>query len=176
MSAWRGWRAWRAWRAWRGSAFGGLAFAALMTIGVVRWRDAVPALPVASLNLDVVARPNTDSLEAHLAESEALIVSNDPFRIANEPAGVRFDATVETSAGANPIVAPPPLRPVMTLKAVIGGPPWQAVIDGIPGQAQGTLVRTGSAFDKLVMRTVTRDSVVVQGPDTTWILSFRRRQ
>ena len=29
-------------------------------------------------------------------------------------------------------------------------------------------------FDKLVARAVTRDSVVIQGPDTTWVLGFRR--
>jgi hypothetical protein len=63
----------------------------------------------------------------------------------------------------------------MTLKAIVGGPPWQAVVDGIPGQAQGTIVRAGAAFDKLVARAVTRDSVIIQGPDTAWVLTFRRR-
>jgi hypothetical protein len=61
------------------------------------------------------------------------------------------------------------------LKAIIGGPPWQAVIDGIPGQPPGTIAGTGARFDKLVVRSVTRDTVVVQGPDTTWSLGFKGR-
>ncbi|MDB4878547.1 MAG: hypothetical protein JWM41_4993 [Gemmatimonadetes bacterium] len=62
----------------------------------------------------------------------------------------------------------------MTLKAIVGGPPWEAIVDGIPGQPPGTVVRSGSTLDKLAVRSVTRDSVVIQGPDTTWVLSFRR--
>ncbi|MDB4878329.1 MAG: hypothetical protein JWM41_4775 [Gemmatimonadetes bacterium] len=71
--------------------------------------------------------------------------------------------------------APPRVRPVMTLKAIVGGPPWQAVVDGIPGQPPGVLVRQGTTLDKLAIRSVTRDSVVIQGPDTTWVLGFGRR-
>ena len=107
-----------------------------------------------------------------LADAEDATVSNDPFRLANAPASVRFDPAVEGES-ASPAV--PVVRPTLVLKAIIGGPPWQAVIDGIPGQPPGTIAGPGARFDKLVVRSVTRDTVVVQGPDTTWSLAFKGR-
>jgi hypothetical protein len=109
-----------------------------------------------------------------LADAEDLIVSNDPFRLSNSAAAVRFDPNNENGVPGAPVMSPPPIRPNMTLKAIVGGPPWQAIVDGIPGQPPGTIVRVGAAFDKLVTRAVTRDSVIIQGPDTTWVLTFRR--
>ena len=97
-------------------------------------------------------------------------MSNDPFRLANEPASVRFDPSADGEA-VGPVV--PVMRPTLVLKAIIGGPPWQAVIDGIPGQPPGTIATPGTRFDKLVIRSVTRDAVVVQSPDTTWSLVFK---
>jgi hypothetical protein len=155
----------------------GIAAAALLGMigaGTVRWRAAVPAIRHQSTSMGAAPWALADSLEATLAEAEDLTVSNDPFRLANAPAAVRFNPSNENgSSGAIAMVAPP-VRPNMTLKAIVGGPPWQAIVDGIPGQPQGTIVRAGNAFDKLVARAVTRDSVVIRGPDTTWVLSFRR--
>jgi hypothetical protein len=147
----------------------------LVTVGVVRWRDAVPPVGHQSIGMGSTLTSATDSLEAVLAEAEELTVTNDPFRLANAPASVRFNPTSDNVAGGSVAIVAPPLRPTMTLKAIVGGPPWQAIVDGIPGQPQGTLVRAGNAFDKLVARAVTRDSVVIQGPDTAWVLSFRKR-
>jgi hypothetical protein len=108
-----------------------------------------------------------------LADAEDAIVMNDPFRLSNSPPSVRFDPGFEVSSGA--VVALPQPRPTLVLKAIVGGPPWQAVIDGIPGQPAGTVAQSGSKFDRFVVRVVTRDSVVVQGTDTSWVLSFRTR-
>jgi hypothetical protein len=69
-------------------------------------------------------------------------------------------------------VVAPTARPTLILTGIVGGPPWTAIIDGLPGQTAGTLAREGSTFDKLVVRTVTPASVVVQGPDTTWRLTL----
>ena len=63
----------------------------------------------------------------------------------------------------------------MTLKAIAGGPPWQALIEGIPGQSQAVLVQSGTVLDHLSIRAITRDGVIVRGPDTTWVLSFASR-
>jgi hypothetical protein len=135
-----------------------------------RWRAASPPqLPRRRIALAHAAtrpRPN-DSV---LADAEDATVSNDPFRLANAPAAVRFDPAVE---GESPSPLVPVVRPTLVLKAIIGGPPWQAVIDGIPGQPPGTIAGPGARFDKLVIRSVTRDTVVVQGPDTTWSLAFK---
>lgn len=113
--------------------------------------------------------------DSALAEAEELTVTNDPFRLSNAPPSVRYDPANEGGASGLGTVTPPPVRPTLTLKAIVGGPPWTAVIDGIPGQAAGTIARQGTTFDKLTVRVVTRDSVVVQGPDTAWVLSFKGR-
>ena len=67
----------------------------------------------------------------------------------------------------------PPFRPVLSLKGIVGGPPWQAIIDGIPGQPPGTVVRSGSSFDRLQVRDVMRDTVIVQLPDTVLVLTLK---
>lgn len=143
--------------------------------GVLRWRNTPLIASVDPAAIQAAARPDIHPDEKQLRDAADVIVSNDPFRLANSPALVRYDPKAE---GAVPTtsVAAPPIRPVMTLKAIVGGPPWQAIVDGLPGQPPGTVVRAGNAFDKLVARAVTRDSVVIQGPDTTWVLSFRRRE
>lgn len=157
----------------------GIAVAAVIGLtgtGIMRWRAAVPAVRHQNTSMGSTAAPPADSLEAALAEAEDVTTTNDPFRLANAPASVRFNPGNENAGAVAMAPVAPLVRPNMTLKAIVGGPPWQAIVDGIPGQPQGTVVRAGNAFDKLVARAVTRDSVVIQGPDTTWVLSFRRRQ
>jgi hypothetical protein len=104
-------------------------------------------------------------------------VANDVFRLANAPADARYDPREETATSRSPGGSGAPAvarsRPTLVLKAIVGGPPWQAAVDGIPGQPPGTVVRAGMRFEHLVIRLVSRDSVVVQLPDTTWALTFR---
>jgi hypothetical protein len=137
-----------------------------------RWRHASPPrLPRHVIALArASARPRPS--DSALSEAEDATVDNDPFRLANEPARVRYDQSTD---GAIAATTAPIVRPTLVLKAIIGGPPWQAVIDGIPGQPPGTIASPGSRFDKLVVRRVTRDTVIVQGPDTTWSLGFKGR-
>lgn len=143
-----------------------------LATAVMRWQSGAVVVP--SPRSITVARaaavePATDSL---LDDAEDATITNDPFRLANEPASVRYDPTAE---GGVSMPAAPAIRPTLVLKAIIGGPPWEAVIDGIPGQPSGTVALAGARFDKLVVRSVSRDSVVIQGPDTTWTLGFRGR-
>ncbi len=154
----------------------GLVAASLLLIPVARrrWLNAIPPsrVPPAVVPrlLSTAARPVDDSLAA----AEALVVDNDPFRLANHPASVSYDPRAgDGPQGAEPV--PLSVRPVFVLKAIVGGPPWQAVVEGFPGQVTPVVVRSGERFDKLSVRSVTRDSVVVQAPDTTWILTFRKR-
>lgn len=144
--------------------------AALLCVAAAeRWSRAIEFAAPQRVNPPAAA-PQTpahfdlDSLE-HAADAT---VAHDPFRLANAPASVRYEPR---RASAPPVPAAP--RIALVLKAIVGGPPWQAIIDGIPGQS-GAVVRAGDAFDKLVIRRVTRDTVVVQGPDTTWKLTLQR--
>jgi hypothetical protein len=115
----------------RFAVFFALAVFGLAAGGVVRWRGALPTVTHQRGMLRAAPASVNDSLDDSLAEAEEMTVTNDPFRLANVPAAVRFDPNNEANAGAS-IAVSPPARPVMTLKAIVGGPPWQAVIDGIP--------------------------------------------
>jgi hypothetical protein len=149
---------------------------ALGATAAYQWRDAasagrdddfsIPPAPAAS----AASGERSDSA---FAELEQLIAANDPFRLSNAPSTVAYDPANDGIPGA--IVAQQPVRPTFALKAIVGGPPWQAIIDGIPGQPSGTVVAGGMAFGKLTIRSVARDSVVIQGSDTTWVLAFRGR-
>jgi len=154
----------------RSSAIVAVSFTALTVVGAIRWREAVPRIGHQSIPIGLLKESPGELVETTLIEVEERIVSNDPFRLSNSPSSIRYSPSSDNVGFS----ASGPLRPNLTLKAIVGGPPWQAIVDGIPGQQQGTLVRAGSAFDKLIARAVTRDSVVIQGPDTTWVLSFRR--
>jgi hypothetical protein len=148
----------------------------LLLSAALRWRavDATPA--VATVGVPPArARAHSPS-DSALGDAEDWTVSNDPFRLSNEPPDVLYDPANEAAQAARGAgLTPPPLRPTFVLKAIVGGPPWHAVVDGIPGQPQGTVIRQGSQYDKLLVRSVTRDSVVIQGPDTSWVLRFGRQ-
>lgn len=151
-----------------------LALAVLAALGaairIVRSDDAViaNASSIAVVSSDV---PTVD--DDSLGEAAANAAANDPFRLVNRPSSVRYDARNENGAvGQTPVFVAP--RPQLLLKAIVGGPPWQAIVDGIPGQPPGTIVRSGNAFDKLTVRNVGRDTVVIQTPDTTWKLTLTR--
>jgi hypothetical protein len=140
-----------------------------------RWQTAVPIMATTHVAMPLTSARVVAVADRALDEAEDLTVSNDPFRLSNTPPSVRYDPANDGSALGPGTIAPPPFRPTLVLKAIVGGPPWQAVIDGIPGQPAGTIARQGATFDKLTVRSVTRDSVIVQGPDTAWTLSFRGR-
>ena len=140
-----------------------------------RWRFPRPELAAtpAAASLSVTEyRVFSDSA---LQEAQDLAVANDPFRLSNSPPDVRYDPAADGGGLGIRATVPVAIRPTLALKAIVGGPPWQAVIDGIPGQPVGTVTRAGIKFDKLLVRSVTRDSVIIQGPDTSWVLTFGRR-
>jgi hypothetical protein len=111
----------------------------------------------------------TSAGAAALSALASSIAARDPFRLERRPATVAF---------GTPFVAPmvsvePSRRPRLLLSGVFG-PPWQAVLEGIPGREGSVIARAGDVFGDLRIRSVRRDTVVVQGADTTWKLTVRR--
>ncbi len=119
-------------------------------------------IKASSVTVDAPVFPSSDSLD----DAAATIVANDPFRLSNTPPTVRFLGAVS--------VAPPNAtpRPALVLRAIVGGPPWSALVEGLPGQSGGVVVLAGNTFEKLRIRSIARDTVVVQAPDTTWKLTM----
>jgi hypothetical protein len=145
---------------------------ALIATTFVRWRR--PDAPhVATLTIPAVLVTRDISNEPLLDSMASEIVSHDPFRLAHMPAHARYAVTTQSATGISPAARESP--PAMTLKAIAGGPPWQALIDGVPGQAGAVLVRSGTVLDRLSIGSITRSGVVVRGSDTTWVLSFPSR-
>jgi hypothetical protein len=139
---------------------------------LVRWRSAVPPGDGAPLT---VAR-SMESAAIHdrklLGESALTTTEQDPFRLSRTPSDVPY--VPKRAAPAAPAPAAPAFRPTLVLKGIIGGPPWQAILDGIPGEPAGTVVSAGRTFERLVIRAITRDTVVVQAPDTVWHLTLSK--
>ena len=140
-----------------------------------RWQTAVPQLAGDRYSIVPFKARAADTLDSALDEAVDLLVSNDPFRLSNEPSSVRFDPKGEVTSGSAQAIAPVHLRPALRLEAIVGGPPWQAIVEGIPGQAGPVTVQAGATFDKISVASVTRDSVILNGPDTSWVLGFRRQ-
>lgn len=124
-----------------------------------RSRPPVPGIGAASA-VDVAA----------LKRAADTVIRRDPFRIARRPAAIAFGAEPAPSAPEPPRTERPRLR----LAGIIGGPPWEAILEGAPGRPAGVLVRRGDVVGDLRIRRITRDTVVVQSADTTWRLTFQR--
>lgn len=146
-----------------------LAFGAL---SLVAWRRrTLPAVaaPASTMTGPAPIRQwDADSL-ANVAER---VVEKDPFRLERRPSLVAYDPSIEMAPGSMPAMRPP--RAALVLSGILGGPPWQALLEGVPGRTGTTVLSAGDTVGDIRIRLVTRDSVIVQSRDTTWRLGVRR--
>ena len=105
-----------------------------------------------------------------VVRAAAYIVANNPFRLSRQPATVAYSPALEGLAPP-PVVRPP--RPALVLRGIVGGPPWSAILDGVPGRDGNVMVRRGDSLGTLVVRAVGRDTVIIKGADTTWRLTVK---
>jgi hypothetical protein len=70
--------------------------------------------------------------------------------------------------------APAPPKPRLVLQGLVGGPPWDAIVQGLPGHDGSYVVRAGDSIGGLKVRSVRPDGATIHGMDTTWILTLRR--
>jgi hypothetical protein len=158
-------------KAWRIELAVLVACVAIGTLTARRWTDAAsPSLFMRPL--PALSRAGASTFgRATLSAAADTTVDNDPFRISNSP------PSVQAKTNGTPLriaPAPQPSRPILVLKAITGGPPWQAIVAGLPGQGGDAVVNSGAVFDALRIQSITRDSVVVRGGDTAWTLTMRR--
>lgn len=140
-------------------------------VAVRGWRNATtPA------EARLTQQPTTASVPRLLSSdtlrvAASLIEARDPFRSDRHPSTVAFRTDLE---GAPPPPPPPkPPRPPLSLAGIIGGPPWEALLVGLPGKEGSLLVRKGDVIDGFRIRSVGRDTVIVQASDTTWRLAVK---
>jgi hypothetical protein len=150
------------------------ALALVLTLAAwMRVRHAVPAVG-ASVADEALAAPAPVMRVpvTVLASAAATAREGDVFRLDRAPSPVRFAATPGAMMPGPP--APPPQPHAMLVLAGVIGPPWQALIEGIPGHAGAVVLRQGEKIEDLRVISITRDRAVVQGADTTWRLTLKR--
>jgi len=102
------------------------------------------------------------------------IVHRDLFRLARSPAAILYDPLAAVAPGtfAEPPAAPP--RPALVVSGILWGRSPSAVLEGVPGTDQATLVRPGDTLGGLHVLRITAAAVTVHGYDTTWTISVRQ--
>lgn len=143
----------------------------ILSVFVAAWRWHVSASPALG-SPEYVKSTSTSSTGVVQSESGtdvASIVKRNPFRLSGRPALIRHgtSGTPEARVTAK-------YRPSLVLKAIVGGPPWAALIGGVPGRGSDALVHVGQRLDSLLVRSIAADGVTIVGPDTTWILTLSR--
>jgi hypothetical protein len=123
----------------------------------------VMALPVVATK---PAAPAGDALDSAVAD----IADRNLFR------PERASAEERESSAAAPAMAmgAPSSKPHLVLKGVLGGPPWDAVLEGIPGREGAVVIRAGESVGGVSVRAIRRDTAYVRGFDTTWALPLSR--
>jgi hypothetical protein len=144
---------------------------AVALVVVLRVR-AIPDVAAASRssNPNVAAfavRPSASG--DSLAAAAKFTAQHNPFRLERKPATVAYSPELE---GVVP-VAVRPVRPMLALRGIVGGPPWSAIVDGIPGRDASILLRQGDTIAGIVVRSIRKDTVVLKGTDTTWRLTVK---
>ena len=120
----------------------------------------LPVLPTMT-----ATSPTTDELIDAVGD----IRNGDLFRIERAPPDSAAAAAAAPAMGIRPAV----LTPSLVLRGLVGGPPWSAIVDGIPGSDGAVVLRVGQSSGGITLRAVRRDTIILQGRDTTWKLTVR---
>lgn len=150
----------------------GLWVVAVAAVGTAfgAWTGAVPVAEPPLVDAAVapaaepVARADVDSSVVSLRQ-------RDPFRLKREPTNVPFGS--EPPAAVAPD-APRPPRPRLAVTGLAGGPPWTAVVEGVPGYENGLLMLMDEVAAGLRLDSVRGDTAFLSGFDTTWVLVLKR--
>lgn len=137
------------------------------SLGVSSYRATARAIPAsAAMSLPAsISIPRMDAI--FLAAAADDVVDGNLFRPERAP------ADTGSSVGGNSLPSKPSSgqpKPHLELHGVLGGPPWEAILAGIPGRPNGIVVSTGEAIAGLRIRSIRHDAIIVTGADTTWHL------
>jgi hypothetical protein len=139
--------------------------AAVMTIGQLLFRSR-PSLFGATPLPSMTGVRMYDA--AQLKEAADTVAATNPFRLDRRPASPVPDAP--------PMASPTPQLPQLQLElnGVGGGPPWYAIVSGIPGRDGGVVVRAGDTLGGISIRSIKRDTLIVQTRESTMTFILKR--
>lgn len=152
---------------------------AVALLGWARWRRAEPAADAPAGELSPTPPEPRHIPPGRLAAAARTVAGGNPFRLDRAPAPIGFARPggpgMPDAFGASPppYVPPPPPRPQLFVSGIVG-PPWQALLEGVPGREGAVVVRRGDVLGDLRVHEITQTVVVVASPDTTWRLPVRR--
>jgi hypothetical protein len=138
----------------------GLAF------GAVRWRVA---------HGGDLERPSLRPVDSALLTVSFGEQARAPYPLARSP--FRLDGALvplhPNATGAEPVPARGQAETyALVLKALVGGPPWSGVLEGLPGAAGARVVRTGDVIGPVFIARVSERGVRVSTRDTAWCVTL----
>lgn len=119
-------------------------------------------------------RPAPRLSAAALESAGENVVRRNPFRISRAPGIVRVGQPVASSAGESRPMVIAPVKPNLIVRAIVGGPPWSALLDGLPNGVAGVVVREGDVFGTLRIGAITPDTVAAMERDSVWKFTVNR--
>lgn len=145
----------------------GITLIAWATIGVTLYHthDAMVASPPLRVAMTDTVMTYDPSALTRAADS---VIGTDLFRLERHPTQVAF--------GTPPVAGPstvPPQHPQLAFGGIIGGPPWRAILSGVPNHDGSLVIAPGDTFGGLRVRAIRHDTVIVQGRDTMWTFTVR---
>ena len=115
-------------------------------------------------------RYGTPRVNRNLDSLGRVIVSGNVFRADRSAATVRYGSTLPP----DDLAARNRSLPALELTGIVWARVPAAVLEGLPGSMGARVVQAGEQYGGLVVHNITRDTVWVAGPDTTWTLTLRR--
>lgn len=139
-------------------------------VSIAAWTTAIPEPAAEERPIEAGSVPPKTFDSTVLVASAGRLRSRNPFRLDRKPADVRYNPW-EPAVVTPP--SPPPARPPLALAGLLG-PPWNALVEGIPGREGGVLLQVGDTAGGVQFVALRGDTVVLAGFDTTWTLTARR--
>lgn len=153
-----------------GSALPLLAlFVALPAAAAAFWRDSSAAS--AARPPRAVDSTGVEGAAVEVAPRARTVLGRNPFRVDGRMAP-RSEPMPET------VLADAIPRPTyeLRLKGLVGGPPWLAIVAGLPGVSGDRSVRSGERFGELRILAISAVGVRVEAGDSAWTLVIEQER
>ena len=120
------------------------------------------------------ASPSGVSAPTPRATARRAAPIRSPFRLDGAIPDRRFGEP-PAEASVQPVELPA-VRYEIVVKALVGGPPWAAVLVGLPGESLERVVRIGDRFGSVQIERVGEDGVRLATGDTSWVVQLSERR